>query len=558
MADDTKKYETVERWVTDPDTNLLKAVRFIYTGDIQMAKKLNHMALGVLRAMRQENVNRLKQYSKSTAFTLHTPNSGPIEDGSPAKSRFFTVVASVNHGIEEVIVTVPPPLEVVAPIVEAGTPPPVGSIKIIPAFEALDVDGNFVGVVLCNSETWQPTYELIKVDDFSVELSAFHPFGYENWRAGKTDSPTDPAPWSMSVRPYVGTLEDLEFYNTAGRRLTALASKGENLINQADTQQVGNVGDYDRYWNETGGRPSYNRFILDGFFWVNMYCTLCPTGLLDPGPSPVWWSSVFTRAIAGYESLTTCIENYDAEMVNIVTSGVLGSDLVINMNCGTGTPIVWTFIGTYTLPAGTTVLGNYDISQTIIGDELEYLNKWSTQTLTPNTGLLWGVEHVSTTYYFPDVSVLPPITTQNPSFNEYVIIDGVQYATVSAPGPYGIGSPVNVPQTTRGVYPRYYTTEDYGNFFLISIHRNPMNPDVYGVEPDTAPEQWQYGIYRTEQSTTGWSGWLFNTSFAVSNTDGSGSGPYGGHLIPDVTYNEGPVYCLGTFRLVKDEVGAIT
>ena len=165
---------------------------------------------------------------------------------------------------------------------------------------------------------------------------------------------------------------------------------------------------------------------------------------------------------------------------------------------------------------------------------------WSTIVDTGGFGMLYAVEYSSLwaaniTTFDENCGVDSVLVSSTGgitnNYQEDVRIDSSTFPTL-------LGTEYAQEIYPTAVYPRYWKLGN-GVEFLISIQR----PNL----PSPVQNTWQYGIYRSNAQPI----WLFDVQFPISNVDGAGAGPQGAHVIPGVTYQNNPVYCLGTYRLVQ-------
>ncbi len=405
-------------------------------------------------------------------------------------------------------------------------------VNIIPAFEVVDSNGNFIGLVLCLSGTWAPPYQLVL-----VKVQNLNPFGYENWAAGgPTQSPTDKGlSWSGDTRPFEGDLPLKVFYtDTIHGQLIDLPARGESVpqltldtnINTTSGGWQGSAATFDsgvshgvwaqRPYTYAYERSYSGRLVAGGNVLKNYYFTDIRQG---GGYAEVWDGVDGGRAIAvlnarpaptspsvdGQDSWTV---KYSADTLNTVLSipgGYPGGTITAKNQSGT-------FWGDITIsPINVTAGSKLDPNANKGDGGLVPIGDWTTMN-----AYLYGTlpQHIQEQINVSgNLFTITPLSLYNNTFENPII-----------------------------VYPRYYDN----NEFLISIQRGKQKAPPVGADVAITPTKWQYGIYRPGAG----GGWTFPTEFPVVVTDPS-SPVFGAHTIPNIQYEDNSVYCLGTFRLVQ-------
>jgi hypothetical protein len=535
--------------VPDFATGESRIVKTVLSGDVVTARNVLHMAVSQLRSLRSQNVNNLPQYANRLRINIQKADESDMNAPSGATAAY--VVCSTNYGNEQIQIFAPLPTS--API-----PTLAEAQQIVPAFEALDANGNLVGVVLCMSGTWSTPYYFVPIDEFSPkpDLSLgptiLNPFGYENWpTGGPTNSPTDAGlSWDGSVRPYAGNLKDILFaIDPTQGQLTDLVSDGEDLCtSNFTTTATPGLGTWTgslSYNQEecgrctTGGLPGTlvnatqsapYQYIHEGLIFNNVVqnqgfdISLTASEFVESGIDVGMWWDVTVLSGGGI-----CWPDASGSIPNPIVS-------IDTLNPAPCDPD-----GSHQQAGSPSLVSNITTID-YHGNTLIFQNEWS--TITPKGfGLLFRQQNRNL-YAVKGFNVNPDpctwSTTRYGNFdnpNDYtstwvesVLVDDNIFPTDPTVGPFtypeGTFPPDN--DSPSIVYPRYYRV---GNkvYFLISVYRDSP---TYG-------QRWQYGIYRSSSTPA----WLFNVEFPAISS-------FGPHVIPGIKYKDQPVYCNGTFRLV--------
>ena len=520
-------YQFRNLWIEDPLKEILLPTQVTVIGDgSELTDQKLRQIYPFVRNVRAMNLEGLEQFQHQTE----------LPDGT-------TFSYKKVWSKEEVIVTFPG----VPVLPEKGE---ISIVRYIPAFEAVDQYGNLIGLVLCLYETWSPPYLFVPCNLYynSTAQSPYgawtvlNPFGFENWAAGPTNSPTDaPLYWDGSTRPFTGNLKDIVFFtspNSLVGQLTDLAAHGESVpqVNTTDNS-INNIsmlgGAYAYYTHETPPVPP----ITNTDIWV-------------------WWAQNFVYDSYNAETLTLQINGnllgdfsyayglrgsgnqFLAGQHYINTIDPYDGGLFVTPSEPPSTPGVsggvssWTFSQTmdnlgYTLsgfPPGQSRYAWGTITDKQIGAAF-----WARMTNSPQVEFSFGTTFdssladgnglcVSAGDYADWAS--PPVVTQY--IEEKIYINGQTY--IITPSTVDDSSFLRV----INCYLRYYDT----GILLASIQREHT--------------KWQYGIYKNGI-------WTFPTEFPIASTDPS-SPIYNAHIIPRIQYQGSPVYCLGTFRLIRQKI----
>lgn len=509
--------------------------RFIIEGDLDTCIDLVPQAANLLNTMRRVNVQNLPVYG--------------IGANSP---QGYQIRCNLIAGQETVRIY--SPMLKVRPR-ELPKPPPrrkrAGPFSpLMPAFEAVDANGNFIGLVLCVSGTWEPPYIFMTVPvDPNTGKPRLNPFGYENWPAGgPTGSPTDKGlSWDGSTKPFSGELPYKGWIDPVFGQLTDVPARGESVpqLNTIDNEvHIITIG------------PPY----------------VSATFAAPPSPAGAatwaWWSQDFV-----YDVQSDITRSLKAAGVS------LADFFSYNDVIGSGNQILYGqwYIGVIYLPPG--YAGGATLPATLgEGDGVNswtvkyamndlYFNKvipigqwnypWGTITNKQMVAIFWGRQTAapvnatagSSLGWVTTAGVGMPLANGDWSaINQFEGSPPTQYIQeqININGQTYIITPVSVLnssfQRAINVYPRYCDN----NTFLISIQRGIQISPPLGADVAVTPTKWQYGIYRPGAG----GGWTFPTEFPVAVTDSS-SPIFGAHVISGVKgTNINPIYCLGTFRLV--------
>ena len=173
----------------------LNGISWVLDGDTDRAMSVRPLAQKMMHVMKMQNVNNLD----------HVWYTHRMEDGTVIRVESL-------FGRDRAYVYCEPTMPV-----EKGRIEKKLTEYILPAIEAYDINGGFVGLVICLSGTFEPPYEFLPIDSYDK----IYPFKYGQWR------------WWYDSKPFEGEMVRKTIYyggnNKNTKKIEDIPSTGEYL-----------------------------------------------------------------------------------------------------------------------------------------------------------------------------------------------------------------------------------------------------------------------------------------------------------------------------------------